>query len=248
MIASCAQRAAPLKPSDLSRRHVLNRLRRRSIRLPNRRTESSFFLCFVECTNHTRSNLPFDTDFEETANIYGLRPKGSALAYAVGMRILRRPALATSWTSPSHQQRLHIVLIPSRGSPSSRAYSTLADEPDDDTRSAQNEQKRHPDLPRLPFRFETGVGLFAKRPPRPFPPPFLSPPSVSFSDPLSTHDRARAVVNGERIRGHTNGDDAIYASDFFICANDGVGAWATRPRGHAGYVWMSKPRTGIRNL
>lgn len=90
----------------------------------------------------------------------------------------------------------------------------------------------------LPFRFETGIGLFAKRQPRPFPPPFLSPPSGSFSDPLSTHDRSRdrgAVVDGELIRGRTNGDDAVYESDYLICANDGVGAWATRPRGHAGY-------------
>ncbi|KAK0389651.1 hypothetical protein NLU13_3226 [Sarocladium strictum] len=91
----------------------------------------------------------------------------------------------------------------------------------------------------LPFRFQTGVGLFAKRQPRPFPPPFLSPPSGSFSDPLSTHDRSRdrgAVVDGELIKGRTNGDDAVYESDFLICANDGVGAWATRPRGHAG-LW-----------
>ncbi|CAL3964295.1 unnamed protein product [Diplocarpon coronariae] len=90
-----------------------------------------------------------------------------------------------------------------------------------------------------PFRFETGVALFAKRAPRPFPPPFLSPPSGSFSDPLSTHDRSRdrrPLVNGERIRGYTNGDDAVYASDQFIAANDGVGAWSTRPGGHAG-LW-----------
>lgn len=91
----------------------------------------------------------------------------------------------------------------------------------------------------VPFRFETGLALYAKRKPRPFPPPFLSPPSGSFSDALSTHDRSRdrrPLVNGERIRGHTNGDDAVYASDHFIAANDGVGAWSTRPGGHAGFV------------
>lgn len=91
----------------------------------------------------------------------------------------------------------------------------------------------------LPFRFETGFALFAKRAPRPFPPPFLSPPSGSFSDPLSTHHQSRdkrAFVDGEVIRGWTNGDDAVYASDHFICANDGVGAWSARPRGHAGYL------------
>jgi serine/threonine protein phosphatase PrpC len=35
------------------------------------------------------------------------------------------------------------------------------------------------------------------------------------------------------IRGVTNGDDAVLVSDYFIGANDGVGAWATRERGHA---------------
>jgi protein phosphatase PTC7 len=102
----------------------------------------------------------------------------------------------------------------------------------------------HPDRPPLrkeipPFRFETGISLYAKRPPRPFPPPFLSPPSASFSDPLSTHHRSRnrrPLVNRELIRGYTNGDDAVYVSDQFIGANDGVGAWSTRPGGHAGFV------------
>lgn len=85
----------------------------------------------------------------------------------------------------------------------------------------------------LPFCFETGLSLYAKRSPRPFPPPFLSPPSGSFSDPLSTH-RGRVQVNGETMRGLTNGDDAAYASEYFIGVNDGVGAWSTRPGGHAG--------------
>jgi protein phosphatase PTC7 len=83
------------------------------------------------------------------------------------------------------------------------------------------------------------MALYAKRKPRPFPPPFLSPPSGSFSDPLSTHDQSRdrrEKVNGTLIKGWTNGDDAAYASERFICANDGVGAWTTRPRGHAG-LW-----------
>ncbi|PQE27136.1 hypothetical protein CJF32_00000083 [Rutstroemia sp. NJR-2017a WRK4] len=91
----------------------------------------------------------------------------------------------------------------------------------------------------LPFKFETGLALFAKRAPRPFPPPFLSYPSGSFSDPLSTHHRSRdrrPSVNGEIIRGYTNGDDAVYSSDIFIGANDGVGAWSTREGGHAG-LW-----------
>lgn len=90
--------------------------------------------------------------------------------------------------------------------------------------------------PKSPFYFDTGYALFAKRPSRPFPPPFLSLPSGSFSDALTTHNRSRdnrSYVNGEMIRGITNGDDAILVGDNFIGANDGVGAWATRPKGHA---------------
>lgn len=87
-----------------------------------------------------------------------------------------------------------------------------------------------------PFYFDTGYALYAKRPSRPFPPPFLSLPSGSFSDPLSTHNRSRdrrSYVNGEMIRGITNGDDAVLVGENFIGANDGVGAWAARPKGHA---------------
>ncbi|KAG8527032.1 uncharacterized protein KY384_008461 [Bacidia gigantensis] len=87
-----------------------------------------------------------------------------------------------------------------------------------------------------PFYFDTGYALFAKRPSRPFPPPFSSPPSGSFSDALSTHNRSRdrrPYVNGEMIRGITNGDDAVLVNEHFIGANDGVGAWASREKGHA---------------
>ena len=93
-------------------------------------------------------------------------------------------------------------------------------------------------LPRTPFYFGTGYALFAKRLSKPFPPPFTSPPPSSFSDPLSTHDRnhdRRNYVNGEMIRGITNGDDAVLVNENFIGANDGVGAWASRPQGHAAY-------------
>jgi serine/threonine protein phosphatase PrpC len=87
-----------------------------------------------------------------------------------------------------------------------------------------------------PFYFEAGYAGWAKRPSRPFPPPFFSPPSGSFSDPLSTTNRSmdrRAKVNGEMIRGVTNGDDAMLVSENLIGTNDGVGQWATRERGHA---------------
>jgi len=97
----------------------------------------------------------------------------------------------------------------------------------------------HPYISKSTFYFEAGYALFAKRPSRPFPPPFASPPSGSFSEPLSTHNRnwdRRPTVDGEMIRGITNGDDAVLVSDNFIGANDGVGAWAHKERGHAAYV------------
>ncbi|KAF2739307.1 hypothetical protein EJ04DRAFT_427348 [Polyplosphaeria fusca] len=93
-----------------------------------------------------------------------------------------------------------------------------------------------PARPHSPFYFEAGYALYAKRPSRPFPPPFLSLPSSSFSEPLSTHNRSRdrrSYVNGEMIRGVTNGDDAVLVSETFIGANDGVGAWGQKERGHA---------------
>ena len=141
-------------------------------------------------------------------------------------RSILRAKVAPAIVSPSRRSLIQT-------SPTCRpevAYSTFA-EAEPPVGGLQKE--------RQPFRFETGLALFAKRPPRPFPPPFLSPPSGSFSDPLSTHNRSRdrrAFVNGELIKGYTNGDDAVYDSDMFIGANDGVGAWSTRPGGHAGFV------------
>jgi protein phosphatase PTC7 len=91
-------------------------------------------------------------------------------------------------------------------------------------------------LSKIPFRFETGYALRPKRPSRPFPPPFVSIPSSSFSDPLTTHSQSqdrRPSVGGELIRGLTNGDDAVVAADNFIGVNDGVGAWAMKSQGHA---------------
>lgn len=94
----------------------------------------------------------------------------------------------------------------------------------------------HKPISKSPFYFLTGYAGWAKRPSRPFPPPFFSPPSGSFSDPLSTHNRSRdrrPKVNGEMILGVTNGDDAMLVTENFLAANDGVGAWAQKERGHA---------------
>lgn len=96
----------------------------------------------------------------------------------------------------------------------------------------------NPNLQRQPpFYLETGFAVYAKRASRPFPPPFLSRPSGSFSDPLTTHTNARdrrPSVNGQLIKGRTNGDDAILiGGENFLAVNDGVGAWAQKDRGHA---------------
>ncbi|RKF73102.1 putative protein phosphatase 2C 80 [Golovinomyces cichoracearum] len=90
----------------------------------------------------------------------------------------------------------------------------------------------------IPFRFETGIALYAKKKPRPFPPPFHSPPR-SFSDPTNNHESSSdkcGYFKGKYMKGFTNGDDAVYADNYFIAVNDGVGAWSTRPGGHAG-LW-----------
>jgi protein phosphatase PTC7 len=141
---------------------------------------------------------------------------------------MRRSALRTKVARAIVSQSRQSLIQSSPRCHPELAYSTSAEAP---VPAFQKELQ--------PFRFETGIALFAKRAPRPFPPPFLSPPSGSFSDPLSTHNRSRdrrAFVNGELIKGYTNGDDAVFDSDIFIGAADGVGAWSTRPGGHAGLV------------
>lgn len=87
-----------------------------------------------------------------------------------------------------------------------------------------------------PFYLQTGYATWAKRASRAFPPPFVSTPSSSFSDPLTTHSALRdrrPTVDGEFILGVTNGDDAVLVTESFLVVNDGVGAWAAKQRGHA---------------
>ncbi len=161
---------------------------------------------------------------------------------------MRRSALPTLFVAPS--------ILPCAGATTKSIpcrirqirFRTVKASDISTTQTATSTEKSYPYPPtpslaaeknRKPFYFETGLALFAKRTPRPFPPPFLSPPSGSFSDPLSTHHNSRdrrAFVNGNLIRGYTNGDDAVYAGNYFIAANDGVGAWSTREMGHAGYA------------
>ncbi|KAK0730649.1 phosphatase 2C-like domain-containing protein, partial [Lasiosphaeris hirsuta] len=180
-----------------------------------------------------------------TAAIPSSRRFGGFLGYRDGLGSLQR-GLGESLRLPlQQQQRLGFLtaarpLFPSTALNTPHSITTTTTTTTTTTATTtDSDPDTPPHLPRLPYRFDTGIALFAKRPPRPFPPPFLSPPSGSFSDALSTHDRIRdrrVYVDGQLIRGFTNGDDAVLASDRFICVDDGVGAWSTRPRGHAG-LW-----------
>ncbi|KAL7272349.1 hypothetical protein RUND412_004847 [Rhizina undulata] len=112
-----------------------------------------------------------------------------------------------------------------------------------------------------PYVFNPGYSLFAKRPPRPFPPPFNSPPASSFSDPLSTHNLSRAPAYYPKsegaafLRGVTNGDDAIIYSPTHLAVADGVGAWNTKSAGHAPlwsrlmlHFWSCEVENGVWGL
>ncbi|KAK5079211.1 hypothetical protein LTR64_002370 [Lithohypha guttulata] len=126
----------------------------------------------------------------------------------------------------------------------------------------RNTEPKDSPLPKLPQRspwyLDTAYSIFAKRPTRPFPPPFVSYPSGSFSDPLTTHNRPRlrqAEVDGQLLRGITNGDDAIIIDgQNFLAVNDGVGAWAQKERGHAAlwsrliaHYWAAEAEKAFRN-
>ncbi|KAH0608874.1 uncharacterized protein H6S33_001102 [Morchella sextelata] len=82
--------------------------------------------------------------------------------------------------------------------------------------------------------FHPSFSLFAKRPPRPFPIPFNSPPASSFPDSLSPSlARVPRSEGASYLRGITNGDDAIVYARSYLGVADGVGAWNTRSAGHA---------------
>ena len=139
-------------------------------------------------------------------------------------------AAQVSWRAPRQQIRNYVAFQQDTGEPT--GGTTTPAPPIEDPDSSHSPSKS-------PFYFLAGYSLFAKRPSRPFPPPFLSLPSSSFSDALSTHDRSvdkrhqQQWYDGELIRGITNGDDAVLVSERLIAANDGVGAWAQKERGHA---------------
>ncbi|KAF9735802.1 hypothetical protein PMIN06_002168 [Paraphaeosphaeria minitans] len=157
------------------------------------------------------------------SRIAGMTPRSSSLG------LLLQHASAARRTQPAQTPCLAL-----RGA-SVHFYARPAQTPRVGTTTPVPEGAAPP-VSKPPFYFEAGYALYHKRPSRPFPPPFLSLPSTSFSEPLSTHHKSRdrrPKVNGEMIRGVTNGDDAVLVSDYFIGANDGVGAWATKEKGHA---------------
>lgn len=152
------------------------------------------------------------------------------------MLILRliRPAVCRATNQPQPLRTTFTIIV----SLSQRRYARHQPRPRDPQAGLTTPEPD--DVPKQksasPFYFEAGYAGWAKRPSRPFPPPFFSPPSGSFSDPLSTHHLSvdkRLNVNGQMIRGVTVGDDAVLASESLIGANDGVGAWAQKGRGHA---------------
>lgn len=137
----------------------------------------------------------------------------------------------------------------SRGAITSHGILTPAPDilPPEEDSDAEPRHRARP-VYSAPFHFLTGYATFAKRASRPFPPPFLSTPSSSFSDPLTTHSAVRdrrPAVDGEFILGATNGDDAVFVTENCLVVNDGVGAWAAKQRGHAalwsrliGHFWL----------
>ncbi|KAF2001186.1 hypothetical protein P154DRAFT_173262 [Amniculicola lignicola CBS 123094] len=151
-------------------------------------------------------------------------------AAAVPLRVLKSPI-------PSRTRFAYVHIYAYNHARTRRPYSKNSAPPQVGTTTPVPDDFSPPSsTTSSPFYFEAGYALYAKRPSRPFPPPFLSLPSHSFSEPLSTHHRSRdrrTYVDGEMIRGVTNGDDAVLVSERFIAANDGVGAWGTRERGHA---------------
>ncbi|EHY54067.1 hypothetical protein ABEF92_008124 [Exophiala dermatitidis] len=143
--------------------------------------------------------------------------------------------LGSRWSSPSSLQYTRTLSV---STPLHRRYLISEGRTTTPESSGEVEDEHEPaSLRSCPFYLETGYSIFAKRASRPFPPPFVSLPSGSFSDPLTTHNVSRGrrpYVNGQPVRGITNGDDAIIIADKnFIAVNDGVGAWALKDRGHA---------------
>ena len=151
--------------------------------------------------------------------------------------LLLRPTRSASRRCVDPRAR---TLIPRRARSTSSA-GTFAPRPIHAGRTTPHPPPAAAFAPAHPFYFDTGYALFAKRPPRPFPPPFTAPhprrdpaaaaagAATDEADP--THDHL--AYDGAPLRAATAGDDALLAEPHLLAAADGVGAWASRPHGHA---------------
>ncbi|KAG0133211.1 phosphatase 2C-like domain-containing protein [Tuber indicum] len=142
-------------------------------------------------------------------------PNTSSIAPPPSTTLSPKPSPA----NPHNNPRLRPQVIPPK--PPKAAAATVA--------------ATRPLIKPIQYGFKTNFSLFAKRAPRPFPPPFNSPPASSFSDALSTHHPSRIPTpeGATFLRGITNGDDAILHRHNQLGVADGVGAWNTKIAGHA---------------
>ncbi|KAF8544314.1 phosphatase 2C-like domain-containing protein [Trichophaea hybrida] len=159
---------------------------------------------------------------------------------------------------PKHHLRLsRLVLGPQnlKPSPTTTTIAVAATRTNSTSSAPTKSAKATTPIPSS-FHFVPSYSLFAKRPPRPFPPPFHSPPASSFSDPLTTSTRNPRIAK-ERpegaafLSGVTNGDDAVLTNRHYLAVADGVGAWNTRSHGHAAlwsrlmlHFWSSELESG----
>lgn len=162
-----------------------------------------------------------------------MRIPTSSAAYissCLSARLLPRPVLRTAVSASSATQQRCLATSTTISTTSGSTSSV----PTNKHKNALPAVARPATRP-LQYSFQPNFSLFAKRPPRPFPPPFHSPPLSSFSDPLGTHNLSRVPRSegAHFLRGITNGDDAIVYAPSYLGVADGVGAWNTKSAGHA---------------
>jgi hypothetical protein len=198
-------------------------------------------------TRHVYATVPFVLSSSRCGRLYSTVAQARDGSPAAQDNTTKKDSIQSA-TASSSQSGTTASTTDSQSSP--QQPTDAADQ------SAANNHATSP----CPYAFDTGFALHAKRKrnPRPFPPPFMSAPSGSFSDPLSTHNplqsekvpeggqesESASVLSriqrrkptdgqGRALLGITNGDDAVVLNKRFIAANDGVGAWATREKGNA---------------
>ncbi|KAF3309413.1 hypothetical protein TWF173_010954 [Orbilia oligospora] len=142
----------------------------------------------------------------------------------------------------------------------SRDSATAVEAAETTSTASHNTSESPTSNPQTIPTFQTGFSLYAKRAPRPFPKPWINPPTSSFSEPLSVHSTslsrrplhphqhqlytpasstpnenaaAEASARTTRfLRGYTNGDDALLIHDKYLAVADGVGSWNMKEKGY----------------